>query len=382
MALKKTVTDPLNWLLLLLAAAFVYYIFAVPYFTEFYLKTPQEMTLEDYLGNPSHPRPFMLHALSQPPSSIEVVLTDLTVAHIDQDSILLRGDLSGVAPTAEAAAESTPAEDAGGDAADDAAEPTEEMEAEEPAAVDDEAEAMIEYVAETDAPNDEILLAGDNLDLLGVTVGQTVSLRVHALHRSPLGWIPQEITVDQDQEEYFNKDELDALEMMTILADGNPIDIPYVEVGEFRFANGSLPSGEPVGLDELSDDTTYVQTAQRLGGAPLDLTGVRLVERLMLDRSPYFVVEDDEGRRARVFYNSRLLSEWYWALDRLQGEEIIVRGSLRLLAPSELRQLESESNVQVVLDGYELLSRDGDQAGATIISLENSLGGGGLGAAQ
>lgn len=240
---------------------------------------------------------------------------------------------------------------------------------------------MLQYVAETDPPNDEILIAGDNLDLLGVSVGQTVSLRAHGLHQSPLGWIPQEVTVGQDQEEYFNKDELDALELMSILADGNAIDIPYVEVGEFRFANGSLPSGEPVSLEALANDTTYVQTAQRLGGAPLDLTGVRLVERLMLDRSPYFVVEDAEGRRARVFYNSRLLSEWYWALDRLQGEEIVVRGSLRLLAPSDLRQLESESNVQAVLDGYELLSRDGNEVGATIISLENSLGGG-LGGGQ
>ena len=43
MALKKSLTDPLNWLLLLLAGAFFYYISAVPYFTDLYLKTPQEI---------------------------------------------------------------------------------------------------------------------------------------------------------------------------------------------------------------------------------------------------------------------------------------------------------------------------------------------------
>lgn len=367
MALKKTVTDPLNWLLLLLAAAFVYYIFAVPYFTEFYLKTPQEMTLQEYLASPSHPRPFMAHALSQPPSSIEIVVTDLNVVHVDQDSILLEAALdTGAAPAA------APAEAAADPAADAAAEGEAAAAPEQEA---DEAEAMLNYVPEAPAPANQILIAGDNLDLLGVSVGQTVSLRAHALHQSPLGWVPQETTIDQDQEEYFNKDELDALELMTIIADGNEIDVPYMEVGEFRFASGTLVPGETMTLADLANDTTYVQTAQRLGGASLDLVEVRLVEKLLQDRSPYFVVEDAEGHRARVFFNSRLLSEWYWALDRLQGEEIVVRGTLQLFAPSDLRQLEAEGNIQAVLNGYELLSRSGDDVGAIVISLENSLGG-------
>lgn len=373
MALKKTLTDPLNWLLLLLAAAFTYYIFAVPYFTEFYLKTPQAMTLEEYLGSPSHPRPFMLHALSQPPSSIEIVLTDLTVAHIDQDSILLEADLGAAGPAETPAAETQSTGDGmdSGDGMMEGDEGAQEVDQESA----DEVEPMLQFVAETEPPTNEILIAGENLDLLGVSVGQTVSLRAHGLHESPLGWIPQEVIIEQDQEEYFNKEELDALDLLTIIADGNEIDLPYVEVGEFRFSNGTLPAGEPMSLEELADDTTYVQTAQRLGGAPLDLTNVRLVEKLMQDRSPYFVVEDEEGRRARVFYNSRLLNEWYWALDRLQGEEIVVRATLRLLAPSDLRELEAEGNIQAVLDGYELLSRDGDEVGATVISLESSLGG-------
>lgn len=396
MALKKTLTDPLNWLLLLLAAAFVYYIFAVPYFTDFYLKTPQELTLEEYLSNPSHPRPFMLHALSAPPASIEVVITGLTVRHVDQDSILLEDpslpadSMAGAGAAGEdvgtdegAAADGAAGADEGAAAGeptdgDDAAAGTEAPQ--QPAAADQEPaeETGLEYVDEAPAPRNQILVAGENLDLLGVTPGQTVSLRAHGLHETPLGWVPQEVTVAQDQEEYFNKEELDALELMAIITDGNEVTVPYVEVGEFRFAPGTHPPGEPMTLADLANDTTYVQAAQRLAGGAgaVDLMDVRLVERRTQDRSPFFVVENAEGQRARVFFNPRMRSEWYWAMDRLGGEPVVIRGTLRLFAPSDLRQLETDGNIQAVLDGYDVLSRDGDEVGAIVINLENPLGGG------
>ena len=344
---KNILTDPLNWLLLLLAGSFAYYVMAVPYFTEFYLKTPQEMTLEDYLRNPSHPRTFMFHALSTPPSSIEIVLTDLTVAHLDQDSILLQA--TGLGSTSAAPSNSsTPPVGDGGDT-------------EDPAAADSDSGQvrMLDFQPEGTPPNNEILIAGDNLDLLPVSLGQTVSLRVHALHESPLGWVPQELTLAQELEEYFNKDELDALEFMYIVVDGNETPVPYVEVGELRFASGVSTPGEALTLAELADDTNYIQTANRLAGATIDLFDVRVVDRRLLDRAPYFVVEDSEGRRARVFYNQRELSEWYWILDRLQDEEVVARGTLRRFAPGDLRQLEAEDNTQAVLDGFAILSRDG-----------------------
>lgn len=375
MALKKSLTDPLNWLLLLLGAAFVYYIFAVPYFTEFYLKTPQQMTLAEYLANPSHPRPFMAHALSTPPPSIEIVITGLTVRHVDQDSILLEDPnvpawTSPEPAAAPAAADPEGATTAGGNAT--AAAPA----ASRGGRGQEQAAPALAYLEEAPVPNNQILIAGENLDLVGVSPGQTVSLRAYGLHMSPLGWVPQEVTIASDQEEYFSKEELDTLETMALLADGNEISIPYIEVGELRFAGGNRGAGESMALAALANDTTYVQTAQRLGGGgAVDLYDVRLIERLAQDRTPYFVVEDSEGRRARVMFNSRLLSEWYWALDRLGGEEVVVRGTLHLFAPSDLRALETEGNVQAVLDGYEILSRSGDQVGAQVISLENPMGG-------
>lgn len=376
MALKKTLTDPLNWLLLLLAAAFVYYIVAVPYFTEYYLKTPQELTLEEYLSNPAHPRPFMMHALSAPPASMEVLITDLTVRHIDQDSILVEDPDFGGLPTAPEP--ETPAEgvEAGEGEADEQTPEGEVPAEEQPAAPeqDDQAEGeepALAYVGESEPPNNQILLAGDNLDLLGVSEGQTISLRVHGLHQTPLGWVPEEVDVGRDQEEMFTKEELDALELLGIIVDGNETTVPYVEVGELRFASGTHAPGEPTPLGDLADDTNYVQTAQRLGGAPIDLHGVRLVQRRTEDRNPFFVVEDTEGHRARVFFNPRLLSEWYWAMDRLQGDAVLVRGTLRVVAPSDLRALEADANVQAILDGYDILSVEGDEAGATVINLEN-----------
>lgn len=350
MALKKSLTDPLNWLLLLLAAAFIYYIIAVPYFTESYLKTPQEMTLTEYLSNPAHPRPFILHALSAPPASIEVVVTDLTVAHVDQDSILLVDPSVPAGNSAAPAPAAAPAQDDGQDS---------------------EATTSLTFVPEGTAPNNEIMIAGDNVDLLGVSEGQTVSLQVHALHQSPLGWVPQELTLQQDQEEFFNKDELDELEFMKIRAGDEVIRVPYVEVGELRFASGSHATGEQFTLDQLSNDTAYIQAANRLAGATADIHNVRIVERTMEDRTPLFIVEDPEGRRAKVYYNSRLLSEWYWALDRLGDQNVVIRGTLRRFAPGQLRDLEADGNYQAVLDGYEVLSQDG----SIVISLENPAGG-------
>lgn len=365
MALKKGLTDPLNWLLLLLAAAFIYYIVAVPYFTEYYMKTPQQMTMEEYLSNPAHPRPFMVHALSAPPSAIEVVITDLTVLHIDQDSIMLEAStLTEAAPAApEPAPEPAPMEGEEG-----AAEGAETAAA---AAQEDEGPVILEFGEEAAVPANQILIAGENLDLLPIQVGMPVSMQSHALHESPLGWVPQELTVTEREEQYFVAEELEQLEQLKLIVGGNPIPIPYVEVGELRFARGVHPAGEPFTLEALSNDTTYIQTASRLQGASVDIYDVRLVERAMQDRAPYFVVEDAEGRRAHVFYNQRLLSEWYWAQDRLGDADLVVRGTLQLFPPDELRQLEANGNVQAVIDGYALMSRDG----SVVINLENPLGG-------
>ncbi len=361
MALKKTLTDPLNWLLLLLAAAFVYYIFAVPYFTDFYLKSPQQLTMAEYLASPSHPRPFMLHALSVPPSSIEVVVTGLQVVHIDQDSILLVDGTAAPATTAPPPVSTAP-DDAGGE---DTAEGQDEA-ADEPA---------LSFQQEGPPPSGQIMIPGDNLDLLAVTVGQTVDLQVHGLYESPLGWVPQNPTLDRNAEELFNKEELDALELMRLMVDGNEIQVPYIPADELRLAASVHPLGMPATLEELANDTTYIQTVQRLAGGTVDLYDGRLTEKRFVERAPYFVVEDAEGRRAQVFFNSRLLSEWYWALDRLGGQDVVARGTLRAFTPSDLRNLESQDNVQIVMDGYALLSRDG----TTVVSLENPLGGFGTG---
>lgn len=381
MALKKTLTDPLNWLLVVLAVAFTYYVVAVPYFTEFYLKTPQEMTLQEYLSNPSHPRPFMLHALSSPPSSIEIIVTDLTVTHIDQDSILLTADLSGAdaGPMGEGDADdeaAQPVDDAVApeDEADDM-EPAEgetgEPGAEDTGAEDTEQEGeddvFLDLQPEAPPPNNEILIAGDNLDLLPFSVGQRVSIRVHDLHETPLGWVVQEPQLDRSDEEFFTKEELDAMQTLGVITDGNEEVIPYVEVGELRFAPGVHPPGEPLTLAELDDDTDYIQTANRLEGGTVDLHGVRIAAKQFEDRTPYFLVEDDEGRRARAFFNPRLLSEWYWVLDRLGDDEAIVRGTLRQFTPGDLRALEADGNIQAVLDAFAILSTDGTK----VFNLEN-----------
>jgi len=155
---------------------------------------------------------------------------------------------------------------------------------------------------------------------------------------------------------------------MKLLGDGNVVQVPYIETGEFRFADQVPPPGEPVTLAGLANDTDYIQTANRLAGQPTDLHQVRLVTRRTEQLSPFFIVEDQEGRQARVLYNQRLLSEWYWALDRLQGEMVVVRGVLQSdLTPADLRQLESEDNMQAILNGLALLSPDG----SVVINLEN-----------
>lgn len=353
MALKKSLTDPLNWLLLLLAGAFAYYIMAVPYFTNFYLKTPQTMTFQEYLASPSHPRPFMLHALSAPPPSVEVIISGLEIQHIDQDSILL------VDPTQGAGAAAVPAAATDATSADDGAQ-------------DDSAPTTLTIGEEAPVPTNQILIAGDNLDLLPLSTGQQVQIRVHGLHQTALGWVPlNPALAGGDQEELFSKEELDALELMGVIADGNQLDVPYMEVDELRFADGGHASGQPTTLAELANDTTYIQTFAGLAGGTVDLHGVSLSEKRFEERQPYFIVEDAEGRKAHVFFNSRLLSEWYWTQDRLDGQEVIVRGTLRQFTPSQLRELEANENTQAIIDGYAIMSRDG----SVVISLENPLGG-------
>jgi hypothetical protein len=364
MALKDTVKDPLNWVLLILALAFGYYVAAIPYWQNYYLKTPQEMTMADYLANPSHPRPFMLRALGSPPSSIEVVLTDLTVAHIDSDSILLQ---SGDGAVTTPAVVETPAEPV--EAAEDGvvAEILEVQSADETSE-----EFRLIFVDKAPPPNNELLIAGENMDLLEFSIGQQVSLQLHGLHESALGWIPLEVNLSREDEEYYTKEEIDELDRMRIQSNGNEVAIPYIDSAEMRFGAGDHGLGEPVTLETLSNDTTYIQTANRLQGPTesVDLYDVRLVGRAFEQLVPYFLVEDSEGRRARVTYQSRLLHEWYWALDRLQGQDVVVRGRLNQLAPADLRQLEADGNVQATLEGIALLSRDG----AVVINLENPAG--------
>lgn len=362
MALKKSLTDPLNWLLLLLAGAFFYYITAVPYFTDLYLKTPQQMTFEEYLANPSHPREFMLHALSAPPPSIEIIITGLEIIHIDQDSVLLvdpamviPGEMPATTPVADSA-------DEGEIAADESQNSTDLV--------------LLDFQPESPPPANEILIAGENLDLLPLSVGQTVSIQVHGLEETLSGWVPLNPSLaGSDQEELFTKDELDELDLLKIHASGNTLEMPYVEVEEMRFASDIHAAGEPITLEELANDTTYIQTFARLaGGSGVDLYGVTLVEKRFLERAPYFIVEDAEGRKAQVFFNSRLLSEWYWAMDRLGGKQVVVRGTLKTFTPSQLRSMEAADNMQAVIDGYAILSLDG----TVVISLENPLGGFGV----
>jgi len=337
MALKDTVKDPLNWVLLLLAAAFAYYVIAIPYWQDFYLKQdPQAMRLQEYLENPSHPRPPMIRSLGAPPPSIEVIIEGLTVKHIDTDSITLTTDPSTI----------------------DAMTP-------------DDCQTPPMPGSEQPVPSDEIMIAGDNMDLLSLSKGQQVSLQVFGVSETALGLVPLEPTLESDQEERFNKDELDQLEQLKIHANGNTIPLPYVETGELRLADDVQPPGEPLTLEALADDSEYLQAAGRLSGNLADIYGVRLVSRTQAMLDPYFVVEDAEGRRARIYYNQRLLSEWRWALDRLQGRCVVVRGVLRVVQPADLRELEAEGNVQALVEGESILSPDG----GIVINLENPAGG-------
>ena len=365
MALKDTVKDPLNWVLLILALAFGYYVAAIPYWQNYYLKTPQEMTMAEYLANPSHPRPFMLRALGSPPSSIEVVLTDLTIVHIDSDSLLLRSPGMATTPAVPV----TPPEPV--EAVVEGEEGAEVADV-EVAVAESAEEPLLVFMERAPAPNDEILIAGENMDLLEYSVGQQVSLQVHGLSESSLGWVPMQAVLTREDEEYYNKEEIDELDRMRIYSNGNEVAVPYVDPAEMRFGVGEHGVGEPITLETLSNDTTYIQTMNRLRGLPsgVDLYDVRLVGRAFEQLQPFFLVEDAEGRRARVFYNSRLLHEWYWALDRLQGQEIVARGRLQDMAPADLRQLEADGNVQATLDGIALLSRDG----SIVINLENPAG--------
>jgi len=338
MALKDSVKDPLNWALLILASAFAYYVMAIPYWQNYYLKeNPQVLTLQAYMDNPSHPRQPMLRTLGAPPSSAEVIIEGLTVKHIDTDSITLTSGSSSTGATSTVGACPAPT-------------------------------AMKEEVP---APPTDILIAGENMDLLELSEGQQVSIQVFGLFESDLGWIPLEPALDADQEEHFSKDELDVLDQLKILANGDPITVPYVEAGELRMAPGVHPPGEPAMLVDLADDTTYIQTVNRLQGALLDLNGVRLIDWRQAQLAPFFIVEDEEGLRAHVFYNQRLLSEWRWGLDRLEGECVIVRGTLRNRTPAELRQLEQDDNVQAIIEGFGIMSLDG----SVVINLENPLGG-------
>ncbi|MCH7825970.1 MAG: hypothetical protein IH849_14315 [Acidobacteria bacterium] len=325
-------TDPLNWALLILASAFAYYVMMVPYWQNLYLKEdPQVMTLQEYMDNPSHPREWMLRTLGAPPSSIEIIIDGLTVKHIDTDSIMLSN--SG-----------TSTRGAGGPC-------------DEPPMIG----------SEQPAPLTEILVAGDNMDLLELSEGQQVSLQIFGLYETDLGWVPLEPVLESGLDEKFSKEELDALEFLRIHANGNTIEVPYLKTGELRLAAGLQPAGEPGNLEELADDSTYIQTVNRLAGASLDLQGLRLVDWDQQSLQPYFIVEDNEGRRARVFYNQRLLSEWRWGLDRLEGQCVVVRGVLQSKSPPELRQLDADGNIQVMIDGHAIIAADG----AIVISLEN-----------
>ena len=325
-------TDPLNWALLILAMAFAYYVMMIPYWQNLYLKEdPQVMTLQEYLANPSHPREWMLRTLGAPPSSIEVIIDGLTIQHIDTDSITLSS--SATSTNGGAGPCDTP--------------------------------PMIG--SEQPAPVTDILVAGDNMDLLELSEGQQVSLQLFGLHESDLGWIPLEPVLDSGLDEKFSKDELDALDFLRIRADGNEIQVPYLETGELRLAAGLQPAGEPGNLEELADDSTYIQTVNRLAGSLFDLQTVRLVDWAQENLQPYFIVEDDEGRRSHVFYNQRLLSEWHWGLDRLEGQCVVVRGVLQQKSPPELRQLDDDGNIQAIIDGHAIISADG----AIVISLEN-----------
>ncbi|MGD8331063.1 MAG: hypothetical protein PVJ49_16655 [Acidobacteriota bacterium] len=334
--LAAMLMDPLNWALLILALGFAYYVMMVPYWQNYYLKEdPQVLTLQQYMDNPTHPRPPMLRTLGAPPASIEVIIEPLTVKHIDTDSITLTADPSSIVPPTSGPCDTPP---------------------------------MIG--AEQDPPLTDILVAGDNMDLLEVSEGQQVALQVFGLFETDLGWIPLEPSLDADQEERFSKEELDALEYLKILANGNEIEVPYVESGEFRLASGLTAAGELHTLEDITDDTDYIQTRTNMAGATADIWGVRLVGREQQNLAPYFIVEDAEGRRARVFYNQRLLSEWRWALDRLEDACVVVRGRLRQLTPPELRQLDADGNIQAMIDGESIMSPDG----ATVINLENPAG--------
>lgn len=336
--LAATLTDPLNWALLILALAFGYYVMMVPYWQNYYLKEePQVMTLQEYMDNPMHPRPPMIRTLGAPPSSIEIVIEPLTVKHIDTDSITLTADPAGGSAATTGACDTLP---------------------------------MIG--SEQSPPLNDILVAGDNMDLLAISEGQQVSLQVYGLSETSLGWVPLEPTLESDQEERFSKEELDALELLKLGVNGNVIPVPYVETGELRLAAGLQAEGQQHTLAELADDTVYITTANDLvaAGMNADVWGARLVGREQQNMSPYFIIEDAEGRRARVFYNQRMLSEWRWALDRLEGQCVVVRGTLQQLAPPALRQLEADGNIQALINGDAILSPDG----AIVISLENPAG--------
>lgn len=379
MALRDTARDPLNWLLLVLALAFGYYVIAVPYWTKFYLKeSPQRLTLREYMENPSHPRPFMLHALGTPPSSVEIVLTDLRVAHIDTDAILLESTVAAAGaeePGMEDEAMAEEGDEAPVPAAGEAGETAPERGPSTGAAAGGQEGAGEEpglaaggMVAEGAPPLDQILIAGENMDLLELSLGQEVELQIHDLWESPLGWVPAQPELERDTEEYYTKEEIDELELVKIHADGNLVTTSYKETGELRFATGNFPPGEVFTLEQLSNDTTYIQTANRLGGSGLiDLYDIHIVGKATQDRNPYFIVEDDEGRRGRIFFNPRLLGEWYWVRPRLEDQKIFARGTLRPMSPPQLRQLESEANVQVVMDGNDVLSEDG----TAVFNLEN-----------
>lgn len=333
--ISAAVKDPLNWALLILASAFAYYVMMIPYWQNYYLKQdPQVMTLQEYMNNPTHPRAPMLRTLGAPPSSIEVLIEGLTVKHIDTDSITFTDDPNSITAAAGGACDlPTPG-------------------------------------TEQDPPLSDVLVAGDNMDLLALSEGQQVSMQVFGLSETEMGWVPLEPTLESDQEERFSKEELDELEFVKLIANGNTILVPYIEVGEFRLASGVQAAGELHTLEELADDTTYIQTANRLSGALLDLHSVRLVDWEQEALTPFFIVEDAAGRRAHVFYNQRLLSEWRWGLDRLQGRCVVVRGVLRGINPVDLRQLEADGNIQALIDGASIVSNDG----AVVINLANPAG--------
>lgn len=270
-----------------------------------HLKSPQQLTLTEYLEDPAHPRSGPLFFLSATPSA-EVVLTDLKVAHVDEDSALL----------------------------------------EDPAGAD-------------------VLVAGDGMDALGLSVGGNVSLQVGQLERTPLGWVPAIPDLDAITWERFDRDEVDAIEQWKIVADGATVAARYVEFDERSFssvvpeADRTLTLVEASALQDLpqllGEWSTNRETVA-IRGAELAGQGWRGREK------PYFIVQAGADEWVAVIYEPQLFSEWHWAMDRLQGEQVVARGVPRPSDDADFNAIAATrpERLVMILDGYAISSPDGE----------------------